>query len=109
MAPADGETIEVVDGVHLTQLVAGERMSVQQFHIEPGATIPEHSHRHEQVGYIARGTFAFLVGGTEHVISRGESYTIPGGKSHSAENRADVPVDGIDVFSPPRTNPDWMD
>jgi quercetin dioxygenase-like cupin family protein len=109
MAPADGETVEVVDGVYLTQLVAGERMSVQQFHIEPGAAIPEHSHRHEQAGYVARGTFTFLVEGTERVISRGESYTIPGGEPHSAENRADVPVDGVDIFSPPRTNPDWRE
>jgi quercetin dioxygenase-like cupin family protein len=109
MAPADGETVEVVDGVHLTQLVAGERMSMQHFHIEPGARIPEHTHHHEQVGYIAKGTFAFVLDDEEHVISPGESYVIPGGQAHAAENRADVPVDGIDIFSPPRSNPDWME
>jgi quercetin dioxygenase-like cupin family protein len=109
MAPAEGETVEVVEGVHLTQLVAGERMSVQHFHIEPGAAVPVHSHEHEQAGYIARGTFAFVVDGEEYVISPGESYVVPGGTPHSAENRADVPVDGIDVFSPPRPNPEWME
>lgn len=108
-APADGTTIEVVDGVHLTQLAAGERMSVQHFHIEPGATIPQHSHEHEQAGYVAKGTFTFLLEGEEHVISTGESYVIPGGVPHAAENRADVPVDGIDIFSPPRTDPDWIE
>jgi quercetin dioxygenase-like cupin family protein len=109
MAPADGETVEVVEGVHLTQLVAGERMSVQHFHIETGATIPEHSHHHEQTGYVARGTFTFHTPEGEHVVSPGESYVIPGDEPHSAENGADVPVDGIDVFSPPRENPDWLD
>jgi quercetin dioxygenase-like cupin family protein len=109
MAPADGDTIEVVEGVYLTQLVAGERTSVQHFHIEPGAEVPEHSHDHEQAGYIVHGTFTFTVDGEEHVISPGESYCIPGGEVHAAANRADIPVDGIDIFSPPRTNPDWMD
>ena len=109
MAPAEGETVEVVEGVHLTQLLVGERLSVQHFHIEPGASIPEHSHEHEQAGYIARGTFRFKIDGEEHVISPGESYVVPGGTPHAAENAADVPVDGIDVFSPPRPNPDWME
>jgi quercetin dioxygenase-like cupin family protein len=109
MAPADGETVEVVDGVHLTQLAVGERMSVQHFHIEPGAAVPEHSHDHEQAGFVASGTFTFLVEGEEEVISPGESYVIEGGQTHGAENRADVPVDGIDVFTPPRANPDWLD
>lgn len=109
MAPADGETIEVVDGVHLTQLVAGEQMSVQHFHVESGASIPRHTHHHEQVGYIARGTFTFALDGEEHVIHPGESYVVPGDRPHAAENRADVPVDGVDVFSPPRENPDWAD
>ena len=108
MAPADGETVEVAEGVHLTQLVAGEQMSVQHFHIEPGATVPDHSHEHEQAGFVASGTFTFLLDGEEYVVHAGESYTIPGGVEHAAENRADVPVDGIDVFSPPRTDPDWV-
>lgn len=109
MAPADGETVEVVEGVYLTQLVAGERTSVQHFHIEPGASVPEHGHEHEQVGYVVHGTVTLSVDGEEHVISPGESYHIPSDVPHAAENRADIPVDGITVFSPPRTNPDWME
>jgi quercetin dioxygenase-like cupin family protein len=103
------ETVEAVDGVHLTQLAVGEEMSVQHFHIEPGATVPEHSHHHEQVGFIVQGTLAFEVDGEEHVVGPGDSYVIPGGEPHSAENRSEEPVSGIDVFSPPRANPDWMD
>jgi quercetin dioxygenase-like cupin family protein len=64
MAPADGETVEVVDGVYLTQLCVGESMSAQQFHIEPGATVPEHSHHHEQIGVVLTGTMT-LVGDEE--------------------------------------------
>ena len=107
MAPADGETVEVVEGVHLTQLVAGKRLSVQHFHIEPGATVPEHSHHHEQAGFVASGTFTLTVDGEDHVVHAGESYAIPGGVAHAGTNRTDVPVDGVDIFSPPRTDPDW--
>ena len=107
MAPAESETVEAVEGVHLTQLVAGDRMSVQHFHIEPGATVPEHSHHHEQTGFIAGGALTFLVDGEEFVASTGESYVLPGDEPHAAENRGDVAVKGVDIFSPPRTDPDW--
>ncbi|MFB6075465.1 MAG: cupin domain-containing protein, partial [Haloarculaceae archaeon] len=78
------------------------------FHIEPGARVPEHDHRHEQVGYVERGTFTFVVEGEEYTIGAGDSYQIPGGEPHAAENRTDEPVSGIDVFSPPRVDPDWQ-
>ncbi|WP_136717227.1 cupin domain-containing protein [Halorientalis salina] len=121
MPLAASETVEVVDGVHLTQLVAGERMSVQHFHIEPGATVPEHSHEHEQVGFVYRGTMVFEVGeasedasgnrtqsgGDEYVIGPNESFGIPSEEPHAAVNRGDEPVRGLDVFAPPRPNPDW--
>lgn len=105
---AERETIEAVAGVHLTQLAASDGMSVQHFRIEPGATIPEHSHPHEQVGYVARGAFTFSVEGDEYVLGPGETYTIPAQQAHEAANRTEEPVRGIDVFSPPRDEPDWQ-
>ncbi|MFB6164509.1 MAG: cupin domain-containing protein [Haloarculaceae archaeon] len=101
------ETVEVEDGVHLTQLVAGDRMSVQHFHVEAGATIPEHSHEHEQVGYVYAGAMTFTVGGEAFVVGPNESYVLPSNEPHAAENPGDDPVQGIDVFAPPRPNPDW--
>ncbi|WP_225335474.1 cupin domain-containing protein [Halomicrobium urmianum] len=106
---ATRETVEAVEGVHLTQLAVGERMSVQHFHFEPGAGVPEHSHRHEQVGYVDQGTLTFAVDGEEFTVGPGDSYVIPGDEPHSAENRGEEPVSGVDVFSPPREDPDWMD
>jgi quercetin dioxygenase-like cupin family protein len=101
------DAVEAVEGVHLTQLAAGDRMSVQHFFFEPGAAVPEHSHPHEQTGFITDGTLTFLVDGEELTVSAGDSYAIPGGEPHAAENQGDVPVRGVDIFSPPRTNPDW--
>jgi len=101
--------VEAVDGVYLAQLSVGTEMSVQHFHVQKGATVPEHSHHHEQVGFVYDGALTFHVDGEEHVVTTGESYVIPANEPHSATNEGDSPVDGIDVFSPPRENPDWLE
>lgn len=110
IATDEVEPTEAVEGVHLSSLAAGDRMSVQEFRIEPGQGVPTHSHPHEQVGYLTRGELRFVLGdGEEIVIRAGDSYVIPGEESHGAYNDGDVPVEGIDVFSPPRIDPDWKE
>ena len=47
--------------------------------------------------------------GSELVVRGGDSYVIPGGESHGVYNDGDEPAVGIDVFSPPRTDPDWKE
>lgn len=106
--PLDAET-EAVDAVHLAQLATGDSMSVQHFRIEPGATVPEHSHHHEQAGFVYEGELTFLVDGEEIVVGAGESYTIPGEEPHAAENRGETAIRGVDIFSPPRPDPDWAE
>jgi len=103
------ETVEAVDGVHLAQLAVGDQMSVQHFRIAPGAAVPEHDHHHEQAGFVYEGELTFHVDGEAVVVGAGESYTIPGGEPHAAVNDGEKPVRGIDVFSPPRANPDWLE
>jgi mannose-6-phosphate isomerase-like protein (cupin superfamily) len=49
----------------------------------------------------------FLVDDEEIFVSEGDSYVIPGSEPHKLENRTEVPLRGLDVFSPPRTDPDW--
>lgn len=100
-------TVEAAEGVHLAQLVAGDRMSIQHFHFEPGAAVPEHSHEHEQLGYLYRGSVTFYVSGEEIVIGTGESYAVPSDEPHRVVNEGADPAQGIDIFAPPRPNPDW--
>ena len=105
---------EAVESVHLAQLAAGDEASLQHFRIEPGATVPEHDHHHEQLGFVSAGELTFLVEGDdgereELVVGPGDSYVIPGGEPHGAENRGDEEVRGIDVFSPARPDPDWAE
>jgi quercetin dioxygenase-like cupin family protein len=118
------DSTEAVEGVHLTVLAGGENANLQQFVIEPGATVPEHSHPPEQLGIVVEGTLTFVVdsgppetsrvngdavNGAEHQVGEGDTYHLAGGEAHAAENRGDVPVVGYDVFSPPRDDPDWRD
>lgn len=100
--PSDGESIEPTSGVHLTQLEVGERMSIHHFLVEPGATVDIHSHPHEQMGLIIRGDHTFIFDGADDVVVHaGESFYVPADKPHGAENRGTIPVEGIDIFSPP--------
>lgn len=103
-------SVEAVDDVELSQLVVGDRMSVQHFRIEPGAVVPEHDHPHEQAGFIYAGELTFvLANDSEQTVGPGDSYVLAGEEAHAAENRGEEDVLGIDIFSPPRANPDWQD
>ena len=104
-----GAETEAVDGVHLSGMAAGEETSVQHFTIEPGARVPAHDHHHEQAGFIYEGALTFLLDAGEVTVEAGESYVLVGGERHGAVNRGDVAVVGVDIFSPPRTDPDWAE
>lgn len=101
------DAAEPFDGVFLKLLAGGETANMQQYRIEPGAAVPEHIHENEQIGYLLQGTKVFVVDGEKRVIEAGDSYAIPAGEPHAAENPGDVPVVGIEVFSPPRAEGDW--
>ena len=106
---ADAGAVEAVDGVFLTQGAVGEETSIQLFEIEPGESVPEHEHPHEQIGMITAGAVTFVVDGEERVVEAGDTYVIPGDEPHAAANRGDEPAVGYDIFSPPRANPDWQE
>ena len=74
---------------------------------EPGATVPLHSHPHEQPGIVVEGMQALVVDRTVYELRPFEAYVLPGGVEHSA--RRPVPpytatvtrrkVAGIEVAS----------
>ena len=103
------ETAEAADGVHLALMAGTDSMNVQHFEIEPGAVAEEHSHPHEQTGFIYEGELVFMTDGEEIVCTPGDAYAIPGDQPHAAENRGKDTVRGVDIFSPPRENPSWQE
>ena len=104
------EETEVEPGVYLAQLAVGEEMSLQHLRMEPGATIPEHDHEHEQVGFVYEGEQTFVLDdGTAVAVQPGGSYRLKSNERHAAENRGETTLRAIDVFSPPRVDPNWLD
>mgnify|MGYP000252837249 CR=1 FL=1 len=102
VSPDDRDAEEPYEGAFLTQVLAGERMSVQHFRADPGLRSPEHSHEHEEVGYPIEGALTIVVDGEEQTAEAGDVYRIPGDESHYTWNRGDEPTVGIMIFSPPR-------
>ena len=46
------------------RFVHSDSMTVAYWEIEPGASMPEHSHPHEQIGYMVEGEAEFIVAPT---------------------------------------------
>jgi quercetin dioxygenase-like cupin family protein len=93
---------QVAEGVHNMAMLTGDRTNLLRFRIEPNGTVPEHSHPHEQIGYIVSGEATFTADGETRTLEAGDAYLLPGDEPHRLDNRGDEPVIGVDVFSPPR-------
>lgn len=57
----------------------------------------EHTHPHEQSGYVISGQYQMTVDGQEYELLPGDSYSIPGGVPHSFQVIRGGEV--IDVFT----------
>ncbi len=91
---------EVFPGVTLT-IVSGEKIMFSRVDFAPEGMVPEHSHPHEQAGFVVSGEAEFTVGGETQVLRTGDYYLIPGGVPHSVRQLAG-PLCCMDIFSPPR-------
>ncbi len=91
-SPAEGVEIRVVPG---------EKMTLVFFYLAPGAKIPEHSHSHEQIGTVLKGSLELSIGTEKRIVNPGQAYVIPSDVPHSGKNLG-APSEIIEVFSPPR-------
>ena len=79
----------------------GEGAMLNLIRFEPGATVPLHSHPHEQLGIVLEGMQALVVEGVAHELGPFEAYVLPGGVEHSAYCGPDGAL-VLDVFRPVR-------
>jgi quercetin dioxygenase-like cupin family protein len=79
----------------------GEGAMLNLIRFEPGATVPLHSHPHEQLGIVLEGMQALVVDGVAHELTPFEAYVLPGGVEHSAYCGPDGAL-VLDVFTPVR-------
>jgi quercetin dioxygenase-like cupin family protein len=97
---ADWPEVEAVPGVHRRVLSCGNDIMIVQFRIAAGATVPLHTHPHEQVGHVVSGQMIFRIGDEERELSPGEGYSVPGGVPHGARGVTDTIA--VDSFHPVR-------
>ena len=90
---------QMIPGFH-ARMHHGEHMTVSFWDVDAGAILPEHSHPHEQITTIIRGTFEMTVGGEKKIVEPGDVAVIPPQTSHSATALTACYI--VDVFSPVR-------
>jgi quercetin dioxygenase-like cupin family protein len=79
----------------------GDGAMLNMIEFQPGATVPLHSHEHEQLGIVLRGMQGLVVEGVAHELRPYEGYVLPGGVEHSAYCGPEGAL-VLDVFRPVR-------
>jgi quercetin dioxygenase-like cupin family protein len=96
----EANAVEMLPGLTRRVLATSEKMMLAEFTFQTGVTVPEHTHPHDQVGYVVSGRLRMAMGEDIRECEPGDSYHAPPGAPHSAV--ALEPSVVIDVFSPPR-------
>jgi quercetin dioxygenase-like cupin family protein len=91
---------QVLDGIEQKTLVHGDKTLMVEFRLQKGATLPLHSHPHEQIGHLLSGNIRLTIGVAVHDVQPGDSWCIPGDLLHCAECLEDAVA--VEVFSPVR-------
>ncbi len=87
-------------GVTRRILTYSDNLMMCEIRFEKGAKGNFHSHVHEQITYIAEGSFSFTIAGETSIVNKGDSVYMPSGAEHGVTClEAGILVD---VFSPKR-------
>ena len=102
IAHANEETpVTTPDGAERRILSYNENLMLVQFDFASGMASWEHSHPHEQVGYVVSGEIDFMMQDHEPVrLKAGGSYFVPSDVRHYIKTYA--PTVLIDCFTPQR-------
>lgn len=102
IAHANEEQVTITpDGAKRRLLSYGETIMLVQFDFEAGVKSWEHSHPHEQIGYVVSGEIDFYMEGSKPVrLQAGGSYYVPSNVKHFIKTL--VPTTLVDCFTPIR-------
>jgi mannose-6-phosphate isomerase-like protein (cupin superfamily) len=67
-----------VESVSYQTLATGEKMMVTTMFYDKDAVVQQHSHPHEQAGYVVSGIVVIDISGIQTTLEPGDSYVIPG-------------------------------
>lgn len=88
-------------GIVRKVLVYSDDMMLVYYEGSPGASL-SHSHPHEQMGYIIKGSVELTAGGKTVVLKAGSSYAFKPNEYHEFTVIGDEPFIILDIFHPPR-------
>ncbi len=97
---ADATPVEMLPGLIRRTLADGESMMICEFTLDRGVEVPNHSHPHEQVGYVVSGRLRMVINGETSELGTGDSYHAPSNIPHSVVTLESSVV--VDTFNPPR-------
>lgn len=97
---AQASDFQLADGV-MARALFGEGAMLNLVELEPESVVARHSHPHEQLGVILRGSMTLVVEGTDHVLEEMDAYSLPGGVEHQGIAGPDGAL-VLDVFQPIR-------
>jgi quercetin dioxygenase-like cupin family protein len=83
------------------RVISGDKMTMVFFRLEPGAQIPEHSHPHEQMGTVLKGSIELIIDKDKRVVNEGNAYHVRSNVIHSGRCLGSI-SEVLEVFSPPR-------
>lgn len=90
---------EMLEGV-FRRTVYLDNVMLVFFDIEPGRTVPEHTHPHEQISYVLEGEMVLTLDGEVRTLRAGEGATILPHVPHGATFPG--PARLVDIFHPVR-------
>jgi quercetin dioxygenase-like cupin family protein len=80
---------------------AAEKMMMSLATLQPHSVVAEHSHPHEQVGFVIEGRVTFHIGGESKTLQPGDMFRIPGNVMHGVV-ALDEGAKVLDIFYPIR-------
>lgn len=100
---AEEEPALTTDGAERRVLSYGGGLMLVQFTFRAGVASLEHSHPHEQIGYVVSGEIDVIVEGAEpQRLTSGGSYYVPSNVRHYIKTFA--PSVLVDAFTPVRSD-----
>ena len=92
--------VDLGEGVTRKILASGGGMMTVQFDFEEGSVGYLHTHPHEQVGYVVKGSFEIIFAGEKSIIAVGDTYYVPSNVKHGVVALEEGIL--LDVFTPQR-------
>ena len=93
------KSLEIMPGLN-GRMIHGQTMTWAFWEIEKNASIPKHSHIHEQIMHVVSGKFSFTINDETSIFCEGDTIVITSNSPHCGTAITNCKI--MDVFSPKR-------